>query len=719
MRAVTLVAVAIFCLALGTVLTWPLAPLLSLGLPYDLGDPLLNTYILAWDADRLRHGLSGLWDATVFYPYPHTLAWSEHLLGTALFTAPVQWFTGNPVLVHNVAMLGSYALAGVGMFGLVRHLTGRTDAALIAAVAFACAPHRALHGSRLQVLLSGWMPLALWALHAYFATGHRRALAGLVAAFALLGLSNGYFLYFFAVTVLVVVCGEMARLVLAVRSGVATQGPLPGRALVELSVAAAAIAAIMLPVALVYLDVQQTMGFSRSRDEILMFSATLDDYRRALPHMVTWPGVLAGGSAERTLFPGGVVLLMALAGSIGAAWPAGERPGHTAGRGLRLTYLALAMVALWLSMGLHHGPYEWLLTYVPGLSGLRVPARMVVVVSLALCVLAGFGSASLLQRLGSPALRAGLCLLLTLGLLRDGNGGPVTIHVVDPPSRERTMLTRWMAMQPAGAVLEWPLFASRDGWTRNLPAQMASLDHARRTVNGYSGYGSALQDFIGGAGSPALSPREWPALFAGLSRIGVRIVVVRRDAPLMPDMRPDPSQIADTWESDRFVAFALKAPEAPGPSSSSSSVPLVAWADFTVTTSHRPDRITDMLDGNPMTRWLSGRAQRGDEQVVMTLSQPQALEALLMDVPVETANYPRHLAIDVVTAEGVTETVFEGSVVPQILEAMASAPRRPIMRFALPPRSIREVHLRQTTSMRTWNWHIPELQILGRATADR
>jgi len=719
MRTVPLAAVAIVCLALAGVMTWPLALHLASGLPYDLGDPLLNAYILAWDADRLRHGLSGLWDATLFYPYPYTLAWSEHLLGTALFTAPVQWFTGNPVLVHNVAMLGSYALAGVGMFGLVRQLTGRTDAALMAAVAFACAPHRVLLGSRVQMLMSGWMPLALWALHAYFATGQRRALAGLVAAFALLGLSNGYFLYFFAVTVLVVACGELVRLMLAVRTGPAT-GPLhPGRAIADLSVAAAAIAAVMLPVALVYLDVQQTMGFSRSRDEILMFSATLDDYRRALPHMVTWPGVLAGGSAERTLFPGGVVLLMALAGSIGAAWPAGERPGHTAGRGLRLTYVALALVALWLSMGLHHAPYEWLLAHVPGLSGLRVPARMVVVVSLALCVLAGFGCASLLQRLGSPALRAGLCLLLTLGLLRDGYGGPVTIHVVDPPSRERTMLTRWMAMQPAGAVLEWPLFASRDGWTRNLPAQMASLDHARRTVNGYSGYGSALQDFIGGPGSPALSPREWPALFAGLSRIGVRIVVVHRDAPLMPDMRPDPAQIADTWEGDTLVAFALKAPEAPVPAAPSSSVPLVAGADFTVTASHRPDRIADMLDGNPMTRWISGGAQRGDERVTVTLSQPQALEALLMDVPVETANYPRHLAIDVVTAEGVTETVFEGSVVPQILEAMASAPRRPVMRFALPPRSIREVRLRQTTAMRTWHWHIPELQIVGRATADR
>lgn len=719
MHAVTLVAVALLCLALGAVLTWPLTPLLSRGLPYDLGDPLLNAYILAWDADRLRHGLTGLWDATLFYPYPDTLAWSEHLLGTALFTAPLQWVTGNPVLAYNVAMLGSYALAGVGMFGLVRHLTGRTDAALIAAVAFTCAPHRVLHGSHLQVLLSGWMPLGLWALHTYFATGQRRALAGLVATFALLGLSNGYFLYFFAATVLVVTGGELLRLMLAVRRDPAGGGLRPMRACVELSVAAAAIGAVMLPVALVYLDVQQTMGFSRSRDEILMFSATLDDYRRALPQMVTWPGVLAGGVAERTLFPGGVVLLLALAGSSGAAWPAGERPGHTAGRGLRLTYLALALVALWLSMGLHHAPYEWLLAHVPGFSGLRVPARMAVVVSLALCVLAGFGSASLLRRMASPALRAGLCLLLTLGLLRDGYGGPVAINVVEPPSRERTTLTRWMAMQPAGAVLEWPLFASRDGWIRNLPAQMASLDHTRRIVNGYSGYGSALQDFIGGPGSPALSPREWPALFAGLSRIGVRIVVVHRDAPLMPDMRPDPAQIADTWEGDTLVAFALKAPEVQGPPSPRAGTPLAAGTDFAVTTSHRPDRITDMLDGNPMTRWISGGAQRGDERVTVALSQPQALEALLMDVPVETANYPRHLAIDVVTAEGVTETVFEGSVVPQILEAMASAPRRPVMRFALPPHPVREVRLRQTTAMRTWNWHIPELQVVAQAMPDR
>lgn len=711
-RGLLLCAVSLLSLMLGVVVTWPLALHLPSALPYDLGDPLLNTYILAWDADRLRHGVSGLWDATLFFPYRQTLAWSEHLLGAAVFTAPLQWLTGNPVLVHNVAVLASYGLAGAGMFGLVRHLTGRTDAALVAAVAFVCAPHRAMLGSRVQMLLSGWMPLALWALHAYFATGQRRALAGFVAAFAALGLTNGYFLYFFAVTIVVVAGGELVLLVRHAPVGRATRAPGVWPVVRDLSVAAAALLAVILPVALVYLDVQQTMGFSRSRNEILMFSATLDDYRRALPHMVIWPGVLAGGDAERTLFPGAVVLLLALIGGVVPGRVIPDRASSAGTPHRRVTYLVLAVVAIWMSMGLQHDSYAWMLDVVPGLSGLRVPARMVVVVSLALSVLGGFGAAWLLCRVGPLALRVVLCGLLMAGLLRDGYGGPIPIHVVDPLSRERTELTRWMATQAPGAVLEWPLFTSRNGWTRNLPAQMASLDHTRRVVNGYSGYGSALQDFVGGPGSPALRSGEWPALFDGLSRLGVRIVVVSRDAPLMPDLRPDAPQIAEVWQGDTLTAYALHDPAPNGQTTPAGPV-LLPGIDFTVTVSHRPDRVNDMLDGNPMTRWISGDAQRGDEWVAIALARPVTVGALLMDVPVETANYPRHLVIEVVTSEGPTVTAFSGSVVPHILEAMAASPRRPVMRFALPPQPIREIRLRQTTSVRTWNWHIAELQLLG------
>ena len=55
------------------------------------------------------------------------------------------------------------------MYLLARELTGRRDAAFLAGLAFAFGPMRALHVSHLQVLAWGWMPIALWGLHRYFA----------------------------------------------------------------------------------------------------------------------------------------------------------------------------------------------------------------------------------------------------------------------------------------------------------------------------------------------------------------------------------------------------------------------------------------------------------------------------------------------------------------------------------------------------------------------
>ena len=151
-----------FAFAVAAVLgTYPLSREIGRALPSDLGDPLLNTWILAWDADRLRHGLQGLWDAPFFHPYENALAYSEHLLGIALFTAPVQWLTGNPLVAYNAAFIGSSVLAGTGMYLLAGSLTGDRWAATAAGASFAFLPYRAEQVAHLQVLMYGWMPIAL------------------------------------------------------------------------------------------------------------------------------------------------------------------------------------------------------------------------------------------------------------------------------------------------------------------------------------------------------------------------------------------------------------------------------------------------------------------------------------------------------------------------------------------------------------------------------
>ena len=64
------------------------------------------------------------------------------MIGVAIFTAPLQWLSANPILVYNVAFIASFVQAGAGMYVLARELTGRRDAALIAALAYAFAPMR-------------------------------------------------------------------------------------------------------------------------------------------------------------------------------------------------------------------------------------------------------------------------------------------------------------------------------------------------------------------------------------------------------------------------------------------------------------------------------------------------------------------------------------------------------------------------------------------------
>ena len=326
--------VAVAITALTVLVTRPLVWQMASALPGNLGDPLLNTFILGWDASRMPRGFDGVWSPPFFFPLRDTLAFSEHLLGVAVFTAPVVWLTGNPLLAYNLAFLGSYVLAGVGMYLLARSLWGRKDAAFLAALAFAFAPHRVMHVPHLQVLTSGWMPLSLWGLHRYFEAGSRRSLAVFAGAFALLALSNGYFLYFFAVPVAIVAIGELAR------TWVTGSGPARGRAgwrgVLALVSAALAVAAAIAPAAMAYVRVRRAFGLRRDIGEMVAYGARWSDYLRIPDDLWLWMGTLRVGDGERMLFPGWRSSLSRRRRCPRCGAPGGPplRPAQPAGRGM-------------------------------------------------------------------------------------------------------------------------------------------------------------------------------------------------------------------------------------------------------------------------------------------------------------------------------------------------------------------------------------------------
>src|SRR5215212_3446177 len=81
------IAIFAFFVLAAIVITWPQARNIRTAVP-DPGDPLLNTWIINWDCYALTHFPSRLFDAPIYHPANNALAYSENLLGIALFALP-------------------------------------------------------------------------------------------------------------------------------------------------------------------------------------------------------------------------------------------------------------------------------------------------------------------------------------------------------------------------------------------------------------------------------------------------------------------------------------------------------------------------------------------------------------------------------------------------------------------------------------------------------
>lgn len=708
-RAAVLVGFVVLAIAW----TWPLAlrPGSTMAAPF--GDPLLNAWILGWDADRLRHALNGLWTAPPFYPYPDTLAYSEHLLGIAVPLAPIYWLTGNAVLVYNLALIGSFALAGIGMYLLARDLTGRRDAAILAALAFMWCPNRAPHVTHLQVLMNGWMPIALWALHRYFATGSRRALAGFAAAFVVQGLSNGYFLFFLAVPVAIVAIVELIRH----RDRLSTHA-------IHLTLAAIAIAALIAPVAAAYLRVKHEQGLSRTRGDAVQFGARPADYLTVSHQPRLWSKALPIGAGEKELFPGLVVAVLALCVLVPAAGgdrvAAGLLPG---GVGVPL-YAGIALAAFVLSMGpepafsaglrLSTGPYDWLAAVVPGLDGLRAPARFATVVYVALAVLAAYGASRVLDRVIAPGIRIAIVAVLGVAAMAEGYMGPVPLERV--PSADMAgdrMAYEWLATQPPGPMVELPLGAPDPA----VRYQFRTLLHGNRIVNGYSGYGSALHDFLSG---PPFSEIEHVAETVAMCRaLGLRYVVVH--AQLYPDraiarrvvdgLRAQGEHVARATTLGPVTILELRPPIAAGPPAPRGSE--IPPASLRLSASHNDGALAATVDGNDATRWLSGTPQDGSEWIAIAFDRVRRPSFLRLAMDRRSfGDYPRRLEIEASTDGRTFTPLFAGSVLTPLALSLVERPVHPRIDVPLPPADATVLRLRQTgATPRRWFWSVHEIRV--------
>ncbi|MCY4634976.1 MAG: hypothetical protein OXG04_10820 [Acidobacteria bacterium] len=526
----------VFAFALVSVVaTWPLVRQFGDSLPSGLGDPLLNAWILAWDANRFLHGLRGIWDAPFFHPYSNTLAYSENLFGIAIFTAPIQWLTGNPLAAYNAAFLGSFVLAGSGMFLLAKHLTDSRAAALVGGVAFAFLTYRAHAIGHLQTLMYGWMPIALYGVHRYFQTGRRAPLVVFAAASLLNGLSNGYYLYFFAFAVVVVVGVELLA---HVRS--------KPRILADLAVTLIVMLIVISPVMIAYLDARVEHDLIRQRNEMVVFSADAQFYLDA-PTATMWNGRLPGDRAGLNgLFPGFTIVSLAALGLAAAGLRARNRRWVPSFR-ITAAYTAVGVFGLVFSFGpviyfdgtvfMNSGPYDLLLDIVPGMDGLRVPLRLAILAYLSLAVLSAVGVRWLFERL-SRTWSVALCFVAVCGLVAEGYH-PVPMVAFDTyeasrgvrvpfPTIEHRTARAVLRGRAPGAVLELPFYGQSVGHAdvQTIRYMHGIFEHGRPLVNGHSGYHTPHMRRLAGE---LYQYQNYDIMLRELRSIGVRFILLHSD----------------------------------------------------------------------------------------------------------------------------------------------------------------------------------------------
>lgn len=490
----TIAAVVAFYAVLTAVMTYPQVRLIETAVGLDHGDPLFSTWRLAWIAHQLVRDPLHLFNGNIFHPEPGTLAFSDSMLVPALMAAPLLWAGLPQLVVYNIMLLSAFVLSGAAMFLLVRSLTGNVIGALVAGFVFAFLPYRFMHYSHLELQIAYWMPLCLWALHRTMQSGRLRdgLLTGLF--FACQTLSSWYYGIFLATFLLPVT--------VALLIGEGTKRA--GRILRALTAGGILAAVLVLPMTRPYFAARESVG-ERPLDEIEFYSATPQNYLAAHSSNVFLGEVTSDFAAqERELFMGIAVPLLALLG----LWP----PLSAA----RIAYALGLVVAIDVSLGVNGLLYPVLYEIAFPYRGLRVPARMGMIVGLSLAILAGYGVTRLVVAIRPrPILFAALAVVssaigveyLSRPALKKIWTRPPPVYDVLPPGS-------------GNVLLELPLLVPNIALE---PIYMYfSTFHWNALLNGYSGFSPPSYYYL----REAMAAFPDPDSIAELKRRGLTHIVV-------------------------------------------------------------------------------------------------------------------------------------------------------------------------------------------------
>jgi len=751
LRRSPFVVAAVAYTGLAILLTFPLILHLTSVVPSDLGDPLLSTSILWWNAHALPL-TERWWNGFAFAPAHGTLAFSDHRLGVSLIATPLQWLGASPLTAYNIVFLATFPLCALGAHALGYTLTRRHDAAAICGLSYGFNPFRISHLSHLELLAAFAMPVGLAALHLFLRERRAKWIAIFTVALVVQGLCATYYLLFFFVLV-------GLWLLWFVRDW---------RTFASIAAACAASVVVLSPIVFAYRRIHAFHGFIRTPGEISSFGADVVSFVTGSPRLLLWgfTGHFTAGQ-EREMFPGLTVVVLAVVGLIAAFR---RRPPATDTRWRRTSIVLLlaailaatvslsfvafgrwsisigslrllvtdnykpASIALllftivfglrpiarsaWLrrstlafyliatallsllAMGpdpslfeaqvLYKPPYAWLMALPVFSNGVRVPARFAMLTVLALAAAAALA----FDRLNvSVRTRRTIAIVALMGIALDGWIKPLDLL---PPPPMWQLPTKYAF----GTVVELPLGTD----FADFAAMYRGTIHGHPVANGESGYlpahyaGLQLAFDDGNArGLDALAQSE--PLLVAIDR--------RTDANgRLHHIVEQAERVTKLGSDNRWTFYGLAPP--PRLTCSGHDLAIASAAN-----GGTPVDLSLLTDGNIDTAWRTPTTQQFDDMVQLDLGREFRVCALRVSVGMVWDSYPRDL--DVTTSpDGVTWTrQFKGSTAGLMVRGALDDPKNIWLTMPLHDATARYVRMRLDAGHPTAIWTIAEVRISG------
>ena len=502
------VASLLLFVALAVAHTWPLATAPGTLSRNDNGDTLLIEWSLAWVAHQLPIDPLHLFDANIFYPAKHALAFSEHLFTLALMGAPLRWLGASPVLVYNLLLLAGFALTGWVTCLVVHRWTDDWIAGVVAGSIMAFNAQSLTRLPHLHYLHMEFFLLTLFALDRALRDPTARNALLLALCFVLQALTSNYHMVF--------ALEGMFAAVLARPSDWTGNRFLPAAR--ALGLAGLVSAVCIFPFLLPYYHTQQDYGLTRRLSDVAMYAASMNDYLAtgARVHFFTWSRRFYERSGT-ALFPGVLPLVLAL---VAASTPAVLRDARA-----RMC-LAVGIAGFILSFGTSMPGYTLLYRAIPLLQGIRATHRMGYLVIVAVATLAGFAVALLRRRWSGKRWLTAVSLAVIAVVNIEALRAPLWYKRFDgiSPIYDR------LAAERRAVVVEFPLYPHRV-YFANAPYMLNSTRHWKPLVNGYSAfYPPSFVEIC-----EALASFPASDAIRALRETGVTHVVVHTDAFNIPE----------------------------------------------------------------------------------------------------------------------------------------------------------------------------------------